>query len=222
MNKKFKCIIFDLDGTVINSAPDLTDSLNEVLRKEGLRKVDNSILGSLVGGGAEMMIRKGFKHFNLKINEKKINQYVKNFLEFYFENCTKKTELYPGIKELLKYLKAKKIKICLCTNKKQYLTEKIITDFNLNEYFNVILGSTEKKKMKPSTEMLEYCCKSINVTPSESIMIGDSENDIVPARELGIASFFVSYGYGVLNENVIPDFSFDSVSEMQNFIETII
>ena len=70
MNKKFKCIIFDLDGTVINSAPDLTDSLNEVLRKEGLRKVDNSILGSLVGGGAEMMIRKGFKHFNLKINEK--------------------------------------------------------------------------------------------------------------------------------------------------------
>ena len=132
-----------------------------------------------------------------------------------------KTELYPGIKELLKYLKVKKLKY-VYANKKQYLTEKIITDFNLNEYFNVILGSTEKKKMKPSTEMLEYCCKSINVTASESIMIGDSENDIVPARELGIASFFVSYGYGVLNENVIPDFSFDSVSEMQNFIETII
>ena len=71
MNKNFKCVIFDLDGTLIDSGPDLASSLNYVLKKQGFEGVNQCVLGSLVGGGAEMMIRKGFDHIQVKIDQKK-------------------------------------------------------------------------------------------------------------------------------------------------------
>ena len=78
MNKNFKCIIFDLDGTLIDSGPDLANSLNYVLKKQGFKDVNQSILGSLVGGGAEMMIRKGFEHIKQKLMKKK-ETYISQF-----------------------------------------------------------------------------------------------------------------------------------------------
>ena len=76
MNKNFKCVIFDLDGTLIDSGPDLANSLNYVLKKQGFKDVNQSVLGSLVGGGDEMMIRKGFEHIEAKVDEKKIETYT--------------------------------------------------------------------------------------------------------------------------------------------------
>ena len=79
MNKNFKCIIFDLDGTLIDSGPDLLNSLNHVLKIEGLEKVSKNVLGNLVGGGAEVMIRKGFQHLGFNFDESKMNGYVSDF-----------------------------------------------------------------------------------------------------------------------------------------------
>ena len=101
MNKNFKCVIFDLDGTLIDSGPDLASSLNYVLRKQGFEDVKPSILGGLVGGGAEMMIRKGFDHIQAKIDEKKVQTYIYQFLEFYYNNCTNQTKLYKGVEATL-------------------------------------------------------------------------------------------------------------------------
>ncbi len=211
MNKKFKCIIFDLDGTLIDSGPDLVESLNYVLKNEGLGNINHSILGSLVGGGAEMMIRKGFQYLNSKIDENKVQFYIDQFLKYYFKKCTHKTKLYKGVEKTLKCLKESKIKICLCTNKKQYLTNKIIKGFNLDKYFDLILGSSEKFKMKPDIQMLEYCSKQMEVNYKECVMVGDSENDIIPANILEMTSIFVRYGYGELNGSVVADFSIDKI-----------
>ncbi len=214
MNKNFKCIIFDLDGTLIDSGPDLLNSLNHVLKIEGLGQVSNSVLGSLVGGGAEAMIKKGFQHLGFNYDESKMNKYVKDFLEFYMKNCIKETKLYSDVETTLRYFYHKNIKICLCTNKKQYLTDKIISGFDIGKYFDLILGSSEKMKLKPDEEMLEYCIDYVKCTPEQCFMVGDSDNDIIPANKLGISSVYVNYGYGTLSKDVKPKFKVRSVKEI--------
>lgn len=215
MNKNFKCVIFDLDGTLIDSGPDLASSLNYVLRKQGFEDVKPSILGGLVGGGAEMMIRKGFDHIQAKIDEKKVQTYIYQFLEFYYNNCTNQTKLYEGVEKTLEYLKKRNIKVCLCTNKKQYLTDKIIKEFKLENYFDFILGSSEKFEMKPSVQMLEFCSQKLQINSSEQcVMIGDSDNDIIPANKLNMTSIYVRYGYGELSKDLFASYEVNEIKEI--------
>ena len=217
MNKNFKCVAFDLDGTLIDSGPDLLDSLNFVLRKNHLNTINSSIIGNLVGGGAEAMIRRGYAYLNKKLDEKIIPELINQFLEYYESNCTKKTKLYPNILEILKGLKEKEIKICICTNKRQYLAEKIIKELQIDNFFDVVVGSQKSIQLKPSTEMLEIFLKKLLLKPKDVIFIGDSTKDIIPANILGMTSVFVKYGYGKIKESNKADFQISNAKELENF-----
>ena len=217
MNKNFKCVAFDLDGTLIDSGPDLLDSLNFVLQNNHLNTINSSIIGNLVGGGAEAMIRRGYSYLNKKLDEKIIPELINQFLEYYESNCTKKTKLYPNILEILKRLKEKKIKICICTNKRQYLAEKIIKELQIDNFFDVIVGSKKSVQLKPSTEMLEIFLKKLLLKPKDVIFIGDSTKDIIPANILGMTSVFVKYGYGKIKESNEADFQISNAQELENF-----
>ena len=217
MNKNFKCVAFDLDGTLIDSGPDLLDSLNFVLQNNHLNTINSSIIGNLVGGGAEAMIRRGYSYLNKKLDEKIIPELINQFLEYYESNCTKKTKLYPNILEILKSLKEKEIKICICTNKRQYLAEKIIKELQIDNFFDVIVGSQKSIQLKPSTEMLEIFLKKLLLKPKDVIFIGDSTKDIIPANILGMTSVFVKYGYGKIKESNEADFQISNVQELENF-----
>ena len=217
MNKNFKCVAFDLDGTLIDSGPDLLDSLNFVLQNNHLNTINSSIIGNLVGGGAEAMIRRGYSYLNKKLDEKIIPELINQFLEYYESNCTKKTKLYPNILEILKSLKEKEIKICICTNKRQYLAEKIIKELQIDNFFDVIVGSQKSIQLKPSTEMLEIFLKKLLLKPKEVIFIGDSTKDIIPANILGMTSVFVKYGYGKIKESNKADFQISNAKELKNF-----
>ena len=217
MNKNFKCVVFDLDGTLIDSGPDLVDSLNFVLKKKNLNEIDKKVIGSLVGGGAEAMIRRGYDFLKEKLEESIIPELVKIFIEYYELNCTNKTKLYPNIKEILIFLKEKKIKICICTNKKQFLADKIIKNMGLNKYFDLIIGSQDTNKLKPHPDMLQKCIDSLGVKSNETIFVGDSVNDIIPAKELGVFSFFVEYGYGQEEKFVEPNAKVSNIIELKNY-----
>ena len=217
MNKKIKCILIDLDGTIIDSGPDLIDSLNFVLRNQNIKPVEKSIIGSLVGGGAKAMIIRAYQNLKLKppLN---IDSLIEDFLEFYFDNCSKRSFLYPNVLNTLKELKSK-FKIALCTNKKQFITEKILMDFKIKDFFDCVLGSDSKIKLKPDTEMLEYCLNECHVAPEQAIMIGDSSNDIIPAKALGMKSIYVTYGYGKIENSIKPDYVIDSFNEVLKIIK---
>ncbi|GIR26249.1 MAG: hypothetical protein CM15mP40_08570 [Alphaproteobacteria bacterium] len=145
MNKKIKCILIDLDGTIINSGPDLIDSLNFVLRNQNIKPVEKRIIGSLVGGGAKAMIMRAYQNLKLKppLN---IDLLIEEFLEFYFENCSNRSFLYPNVFNTLKKLKSK-FRIALCTNKKQFITEKILMNFKIEDFFDCVLGSDSKSNL---------------------------------------------------------------------------
>ena len=217
MNKKIKCILIDLDGTIINSGPDLIDSLNFVLRNQNIKPVERSIIGSLVGGGAKAMIIRAYQNLKLKppLN---IDSLIEDFLEFYFDNCSKRSFLYPNVFKTLKELKSK-FKIALCTNKKQFITEKILIDFKIEDFFDFVLGSDSKIKLKPDTEMLEYCLNECQVAPEQAIMIGDSSNDLIPAKALGMKSIYVTYGYGKIENSIKPDYVIDCFNEVLKVIK---
>ena len=217
MNKKIKCILIDLDGTIINSGPDLIDSLNFVLRNQNIKPVEKNIIGSLVGGGAKAMIIRAYQNLKLKppLN---IDSLIEDFLEFYFDNCSKRSFLYPNVFNTLKELKSK-FKIALCTNKKQFITEKILMDFKIEDFFDCVLGSDSKIKLKPDTDMLEYCLNECNVAPEQAIMIGDSSNDIIPAQALGMKSIYVTYGYGNIEESIKPDYVINDFDEVLRVIK---
>ena len=217
MNKNFKCVAFDLDGTLIDSGPDLLDSLNFVLQNNHLNTINSSIIGNLVGGGAEAMIRRGYAYLNKKLDEKIIPELINQFLEYYESNCTKKTKLYPNILEILKSLKEKEIKICICTNKRQYLAEKIIKELQIDNFFDVVVGSQKSIQLKPSTEMLEIFLKKLLLKPKDVIFIGDSTKDIIPANILGMTSVFVKYGYGKIKESNKADFQISNAKELEKF-----
>ena len=216
MNKNFKCVIFDLDGTLIDSGPDLLDSLNFVLKKK-LNSIDKKVIGNLVGGGAEAMIRKGYDFLNVKLEDEIIPELIRIFLEYYKLNCTVKTKIYPNILETLSFLKEKKIKICICTNKKQFLADKIIENMNLGKYFDLIIGSQKSLKLKPHTDMLKKCVNSLKLKCDETIFLGDSANDIIPANMLGMKSVFVRYGYGKIDKSIKPDIQISEITEIKKF-----
>lgn len=217
MNKKIKCILIDLDGTIINSGPDLIDSLNFVLRNQNIKPIERGIIGSLVGGGAKAMIIRAYQ--NLKLNPPpNMDSLIEEFLEFYFENCSNRSFLYPNVFNTLRQLKSK-FKIALCTNKKQFITEKILMDFKIKDFFDCVLGSNPKIKLKPDTEMLEHCLSECNIAPEKAIMIGDSSNDIIPAKTLGMKSIYVTYGYGNLEKSIKPDYVIDCFNEVLKVIK---
>ena len=126
--------------------------------------------------------------------------------------------LYPNVFNTLKKLKSK-FKIALCTNKKQFITEKILMDFKIEDFFDCVLGSDSKIKLKPDTEMLEYCLNECNVVPEQAIMIGDSSNDIIPAKALGMKSIYVTYGYGKIEKSIKPDYVIDCFNDVLKIIK---
>ena len=214
MNKNFKCVIFDLDGTLINSGPDLLNSLNYVLSQNNLNRIDKNVIGNLVGGGAEAMIRKGYTHLNAILDEKKIPFLVNLFINHYYKNCTRETTLYDGVLDILKFLNEKTY-ICLCTNKKQFLAEKILEEFEVNNFFNYILGSDGKTPLKPEIEMPKKCLDKFQLLADQVVFVGDSENDILPAKRLGMFSVHVTYGYGKLQEKIKADLVISKIEELR-------
>jgi phosphoglycolate phosphatase len=215
--KNFKYILFDLDGTLVDSGPDLLKALNYTLKINNLKPIDDFHIGNLVGGGAEIMIKKGFSFYNRKINHKKLPLLIKEFLVYYKNNCSIYSKPYDGVINTLDFLNIKKYKLAVCTNKSQVLAEKVLKELKLDKYFDLILGSTTNLKLKPNTAMLNYCIDFLKADTNKTIMVGDTSNDIIPSNKLKIKSIFVEYGYSE-NTNINATFKVKKFQEILKYI----
>ncbi len=193
---KIKSLIFDLDGTLINTGPDLMNALNYLLKKNSLKEIEPKYIGNLVGFGALNMIKKGFSFYGKYPDEFELKDHTKKFLNYYKQNCSKYSFLYPGVKKTLSILSQRKIILNVCTNKNQFLANKVLKELKIKKYFKIILGSSSSFKLKPDTEMISFIMKKLDLHKNETIMVGDSVNDIHPAKILNIKSVFVTYGFG--------------------------
>lgn len=207
-----KLIIFDLDGTLIDSIVDLTHALNYATRPFGIRERSVDEMRDLVGTGISIVIDKVLEE-KRELKEKVLAR----FLDYYWEHLVDYTPLYPGVEETLQLLQG--YKKAVLTNKREKFAKKGLNDLSVEHYFDVILGSDSVGKKKPSPEPVLYLLKMFDLEPSEAVMVGDSEIDMAAGKSAGVRRVGVTYGYRGETSLFDAEFIIDDLRELSGVIE---
>jgi len=214
-NNNIELIIFDLDGTLVNSQYDLCDAVNFALKKMKKPLIKYEQVPEMVGSGIRKLLELALREFN----EKELKEARQYFDTFYSKNYTNKTEYYEGVPEVLEYFKNKKKAVY--SNKIHKYTVEIIQHFGFTPYFDLVLGAAPNLyKEKPSPEGIQFILEKLSVKPENTIMVGDSTHDIHAAQAAGIQSCAVSYGYRskTILKKANPDFIIDTLKELKEHI----
>ncbi len=205
---KIKLIIFDLDGTLVDSAPDITNALNYASGPYGFEQLTVERTTSLVGEGVTRLIEKlvGQKAEGLK------DVVLKRFLEYYSEHLTDFTVPYPGVRETLKMLG--EYRKAVLSNKREDLSRGLLENLGLSGYFDIIWGSDSVSEKKPSPAPVLEMLKKISCGADEAVMVGDSNYDIEAGRAAGVRTVAVSYGYRDISLLREADFIIDNMREL--------
>ena len=217
---KIRLIIFDLDGTLVNSAVDITNALNYAVGPYGFEQLTVDMTISLVGEGVTRLIEKlvGQKAADLKARNLK-EVVLKRFLEYYSEHLTDLTVPYPGVPETLEMLG--NYRKAVISNKREDLSRRLLENLGLSGYFYFIWGSDSVPEKKPSPVPILKLLEIFNVSRNEALIIGDSNYDIESGRAAGIKTVAVTYGFRSREVLKDADFIIDSFNELLNVIAQI-
>lgn len=221
MNFKDKeLIIFDFDGTLINSVPDLTLAINTMLSHYQLPEVPVEEVAPFIGNGARTLVKRALKHSmkDAEMTDKFFEEAFAFYLKSYGEVPCKDTYLYPGVVETLKYLDEKAYKMVICTNKPFTFIEPILNHLNIKQFFKIWIGEDSLAETKPNAVPLLYLANEMNISINRCIMVGDSKNDILAAQNAEMDSIGLTYGYNY-NEHIAdynPTIVVDNFAQLQN------
>ena len=199
MKQKFT-VLFDLDGTLIDTAPDLMNAHNHVMQKFGYETKSTEEIRNLVGKGAASMIGRSLwnqaKKELKKIDDEKIkSKMVDEFIDYYGKNIAVESKLLPGVLEFLKWCKKNNISMAVCTNKTEHLAVDLLKKINVYDYFEYVAGYNTFDYCKPDPRHLTNVIEIIQGELKKSIMIGDSETDSESAKAAGLPFILVEDGY---------------------------
>jgi len=207
MTQKFT-ILFDLDGTLVDTAPDLMNAHNHVMRKFGYETKSTDDIRKLVGQGAGSLIGRSVwgqakKEFG-QINNKEIKkEMVTEFIDFYGKNIANESKLINGAYNFLKWCKENNISMGICTNKQEHLAVDLLKRINVYDFFEYVAGSNTFDFCKPDPRHLTNVVEIMQGNIKETIMIGDSETDGNAAKAAGIPFILLEDGYTEKNVNEI-------------------
>ena len=207
MTQKYT-IIFDLDGTLVDTAPDLMNAHNHVMKKYGYPTKSTAEIRNLVGKGAGALIGRSIwgqakKEFH-SVDDKKIKQQMsKDFINFYGKNIIKESTLINGVKNFLQWCKKENISMAVCTNKTEHLAIDLLKKIGIYDYFEYVAGHNTFDYCKPDPRHLTNIIEIINGDLKKSMMIGDSETDANAAKAASIPIILLENGYTEKNTNEI-------------------
>jgi phosphoglycolate phosphatase len=193
-------ILFDLDGTLVDTAPDLMNAHNYVMKKFGYSTRGVEEIRNLVGKGASVLIGRSLwesakKEFSQITDEKTKNKMVKEFIDFYGNNIVKESKLIDGVLEFLKWGKQKNISMGVCTNKQEHLAIDLLKKIKIYDFFEYVTGGNTFDYCKPDPKHLTSTVEIMGGDVKNCIMIGDSENDADAARAAGMPMILLEDGY---------------------------
>ncbi len=188
-------VVFDLDGTLLDTHVDLVDSLNYTIAALDLAPVTYDDLTHLVGHGAKVMIERACKLQGHPLEPEKFPALLERFIAHYTDNMPGATVPYPGLIDAMDHLKSKGYKLAVCTNKLEGLARTLLERLQLTHYFDAITGGDTFAVRKPDAGHLLGTIEKAGGDPKRTIMIGDSANDILVARNAAIPSIAVPFGY---------------------------
>jgi phosphoglycolate phosphatase len=188
-------LVFDLDGTLIDTAPDLVETLNVIFAREGLPPVPFAKARKLIGGGARAMIVRGVEAESRLLSATQIERLFDEFIAYYTEHIADRSRPFPGLTETLDTLAQQGHRFAVCTNKLERLSVRLLQQLDLASRFAVICGQDTFGVQKPDPDALRRTILAAGGSPERAILIGDSETDVRTAKSAGIPIVAVDFGY---------------------------
>ncbi|MDO6620040.1 MULTISPECIES: phosphoglycolate phosphatase [unclassified Shewanella] len=195
-----KAIAFDLDGTLIDSVPDLAAATNATLTELSLPNAQEAQVRSWVGNGANMLMRRALMFAQPQVTDTQaidaqLEQVMPRFMHHYGLHLEKHSSLYPNVLSTLKQIKAAGYNMAIVTNKPYKFTTPLLESFGISAFFDLVLGGDSLEKMKPDPLPLTHILQQWQLEPAQLLMVGDSKNDILAAKSAGLSSIGLTYGY---------------------------
>ena len=220
--KKFtniKGIFFDLDGTLFDTAPELTFAINQMLKDIDLQELESDIIKSFIGKGADNLVRKSISYSSNQDSEILFKKARKLFDKYYILNAAQSLP-YDGVEEVLIKLKKKKLSLACVTNKPEIYTQVILEESGLISYLDLVVAGDTVSRKKPDPMQLQYSCEKLELEPKQAIMVGDSFNDIEAGFSAGTYVVTVPYGYqyGQSIESAKVDLAIKNLNDLVTMI----
>ncbi|MER9063468.1 phosphoglycolate phosphatase [Mesorhizobium sp. M0482] len=215
-----KAILFDLDGTLVDSAPDIAAAVNELLAGHDLPPLRLDQVKAMIGGGIRKLVERAFAAPGTPLLGSALDEANRVMAPIYRRHLTGRTRLMPGVREVLTHLHLSGIAMAVVTNKPQLAAREILLHFRLTEYLGAIVGGDAVTSLKPAPDALLLALDLLQVEPRDTLMVGDSSADVAAARAAGMAVILLRGGYSQipveeLGADLVCDSLFDLPSAMQ-------
>ncbi|MEE4216886.1 MAG: phosphoglycolate phosphatase [Xanthomonadales bacterium] len=188
-------IVWDLDGTLAESAPDLATALNALLEENGRAGHELAAVRNMIGGGVPKLIDRGFRASGAPLEDAARDALVPRFMEIYSACATANTHLMPHALTALEFFRNAGVRQGLCTNKPIAVTRQIVAALGITCFFGSIIGGDSTPRRKPNPLPLQTCLAELGVSPEDAVMVGDSGADVGAARSAGVPIILVPDGY---------------------------
>jgi phosphoglycolate phosphatase len=191
----FDAVVFDLDGTLVDTAPDLRAHVNAVLRELGRPGLDLESVRTMVGDGARTLLRRGLEASGGMAEGAELEALYRRFLKSYTADPVRDSAVHDGVVEVLDGLLAADVRLGVCTNKPQAPTDRLLKVLGLDRFFEAIVGGDVLPVKKPEAAHLGAVLERLGAAPARAVMVGDSVHDVGASRALGLPCVLVSFGY---------------------------
>lgn len=217
-----KYVIFDLDGTLIDSIPDLCREISLFLQDNGRRAITLDEAISIIGNGAAVMLKGAFALTGDPIPDNKLPELLALWISQYSHAQMDQTEPFPHVHETLDVMRRNGYRMAVCTNKPAGPTNAILKKLDLEKYFDVVLNADSLPVRKPNPEPLWEAVKRMGGTNDQAVMVGDSDADADAARNAGLPIILLTYGYPHIPlEEIAPDILIDDFSKLPEAVKTL-
>lgn len=217
-----RAVLFDLDGTLIDSAPDIAAAVNELLALSGRGPLTVAAVTSMIGNGVEKLVERALNATGDPLSAEALEREQAAMLDIYARHLTGLTTLLPGVRETLDTLRQNGIRLGLATNKQQRFIEAVFDHFGLSSLFDVVIGGGPRIVKKPAPDMLIAAMQQLSATPADTVMVGDSTSDVQAAKAAGVRSVIVRGGYtSVPAEQLGADIVIDNMTGLTAALESL-
>ena len=220
--KKPEMILIDVDGTLVDSVPDLAYCVDEMMKQLERPPYGEDRVRNWVGNGVERLVRRALiGQLDGEPEDADFEKAYPIFLDLYAENTSKRSVLYPGVREGVDYLKSAGFRLGCVTNKAAQFTLPLLKDLGVFDDFEIVISGDTLPKKKPDPLPLLHAAEHFGVEPAKAMMIGDSQSDVKAARAAGFQIICMSYGYnhGEDIRDYHPDAVLDSMIELQGLLQ---
>ena len=211
----YSAVVFDLDGTLADTAADIREAVVRALAGEGLPPVDVASVRLMIGGGPRLLVERVLHRLHVEADDALVERLTQAFHAEYLKQGSRLTSLFPGVESTLRNLHSAGIRVGLCSNKPDDLCRMLVRNLSLTDYFDEILGSGHGLPRKPDPAPLLCVIERLGVPRNDTLYVGDSETDVATARNAGVNVMLVKHGYTLRAASQLgADAVIDSVADL--------